>query len=372
MLMALALASVTLASAGETADKEMSGWWNAPYPRPFDASDLTMTLDTISVEGNRFVDEDGNRMIFRGVSISDPDKLVKNGRWAKSHFEVIKQWGANVVRIPVHPVAWRERGRAGYFALLDQAVTWATELELYLIIDWHTIGNPLSGMFQHPQYNTSGQETREFWRAVSHRYRGVPTIAFYEIFNEPTTYNGQLGWASWDDWKAFNEEIISIIYAHDTNVVPLVAGFNWAYELHSVAESPIDAEGIGYVSHPYPQKVEPPYEEKWERDFGYVADNYPVFVTEFGFTRPENPDAHIPVMAGPEYGEAVIDYFDKKGISWAAWCFDPNWGPLLISDWEYTPTESGAFFRSKMLGEQKDTGNPGRDTRSRKPLGTTR
>ena len=46
------------------------------------------------------------------------------------------------------------------------------------------------------------------------------------------------------------------------------------------------AEGIGYVSHPYPQKVEPPYREKWERDFGFVADKYPVFVTEFGRAEP--------------------------------------------------------------------------------------
>jgi aryl-phospho-beta-D-glucosidase BglC (GH1 family) len=350
-LVALIFLSTIPALAAEPTNQKPSGWWNKPYPQPFDSSVLAMTLDTVSVDGNRFVNEAGETMIFKGVSIADPDKLAATGRWSKSHLGAVKSWGSNVIRVPVHPVAWRERGKDGYFELLDQAVIWATELEIYLMIDWHSIGNPLSGMFQHPQYNTTGQETREFWRAISHRYQGISTIAFYEIFNEPTRYNGQLGYASWDDWKAFTEEIISIIYAHDTSVVPLVAGWNWAYELHNVAEAPIDAEGIGYVTHPYPQKVEPPYEEKWERDFGYVAETYPVFAAEFGFTRAENPDAHIPVMAGPEYGEAITDYFDKKGISWAAWCFDPDWSPWLISDWDYTPTESGAFFRSKMLGE---------------------
>jgi aryl-phospho-beta-D-glucosidase BglC (GH1 family) len=335
-------------AAGLQGFEDISGWWNEPYPQPLDVADLDFTLDTIRVDGNRFVDDDGNTVIFRGVSIADPDKLEKNGRWAKSHFEAVKSWGANIVRLPVHPVAWRERDRDRYFELLDQAVTWATELEIYLLIDWHSIGNPLSGMFQHSMYKTSEQEAREFWRAVSHRYQGIPTIAFYEIYNEPTTYSGQLGWASWDDWTAFNEEIISIIRAHNDDTVPLVAGWNWAYELHHVKDDPIEAEGIGYVTHPYPQKVEPPYEEKWERDFGYVADTYPVFATEFGFTRAENPDAHIPVIGGPEYGEEIIDYFEKKGISWAAWCFDPNWGPWLISDWDYTPTEQGAFFRAKM------------------------
>ena len=318
---------------------------------PAAAEDPAKPARSIRVQGNQFVDADGETVVFRGLCFPDPDKLEKASQWNARYFDEAKAWGANIVRFAVHPRAWRERGRDGYLALVDQGVEWARERDLAVILDWHSIGNPLSGMYQHPMYDTTGLETRAFWRAISHRYRGIPTVAFYEIYNEPTRYNGTLGYAAWDDWKTFNEEVISIIYAHDTNVVPLVAGFDWAYELRSVSDSPIDAEGIGYVSHPYPMKVKPPYEEKWERDFGYVANTYPVFVTEFGFTRAENPDAHIPVVADEEYPEAIISYFDKKGISWAAWCFDPNWGPLLISDWEYTPTESGAFFRSKMLGE---------------------
>ena len=44
----------------------------------------------------------------------------------------------------------------------------------------------------------------------------------------------------------------------------LVAGFNWAYDLTPLKEDPIDAEGIAYVSHPYPEKRKAPWEEKWE------------------------------------------------------------------------------------------------------------
>jgi len=256
------------------------------------------------------------------------------------------------VRLPVHPVAWRGRGKAGYLALLDEAVTWATELGLYLMIDWHTIGNLQSGLFQHPMYDTTEQETLEFWRTIAARYQGISTVAFYELFNEPTVFNGQLGTASWSEWKRLNEEMIKIIFAHDEKVIPLVAGFDWAYDLKPVAEAPIEIEGIGYVSHPYPQKVEAPFEEKWERDFGFVADRYPVFVTEFGFKSADEPGAHMPVVGDEEYGKAITDYFAAKGISWVAWCFDPVWGPQLISDWEYTPTRAGAFFRRVMSGRE--------------------
>jgi gluconolactonase len=205
-------------------------------------------------------------------------------------------------------------------------------------------------------YDTTRQETLEFWRSVAHRYRGVPTVAFYEIFNEPTTFNGTLGTASWEDWKAFNEEVIGVIFAHDRQVIPLVAGFDWAYDLTPVGEAPIAAEGIGYVSHPYPMKVVPPYEPKWERDFGFVAERYPLVITEFGFAGAGEPGAHVPVIAGDDYGPAILDYLEAKGASWVAWCFDPEWGPHLISDWDYTPTPAGRFFRDAMLGGRETVG----------------
>lgn len=347
VLLAAATSLGPAAGAQETGGHE-DAWWKIPYPEPFGTEGLEKTMDTIRVDGNRFVDQRGEPVIFRGVAIADPDKLERQGRWGRALFDEIRTWGANVIRIPVHPTAWRSRGKQEYFALLDDAVRWATELELYLMIDWHSIGNLQSGLFQHPMYDTTRQETLEFWRSVSHRYRGIPTVAFYEIFNEPTVFNGRLGSAEWSEWKTFNEEVIGIIYAHDRNVVPLVAGFDWAYSLTPVGDEPIDAEGIGYVSHPYPQKVGAPWEEKWERDFGFVADQFPVFVTEFGFIPEDEPGAHIPAIGDEDYGRTIIDYMAEKGISWAAWCFDPEWGPRLISDWEYTPTNSGAFFKSVM------------------------
>ena len=229
------LAPCVLANAGEV--KEGSGdWWYVPYPEPFDASKIETTLQFIHVEGNHFVDEDGNTRVFQGVNISDPDKLEKNGYWSKAHFQVIKDWGANLVRVPVHPVAWKGRGKADYFKLLDQAVTWASELGLYLNIEWHSMGNLETEVFQHPMHYTTRQETYNFWRDISFRYAGIPAVAFYELFNEPTTYNGQLGRISWAEWKVIVEQMIGIIFAHDTRVIPLVGGFDWAYELHNVGD----------------------------------------------------------------------------------------------------------------------------------------
>lgn len=346
-----AIVAVALPWTGLAADGDggSGDWWDVPYPQPFDAAKIVNPPPFIRVEGNRFVDEEGTTRVFYGVNISDPDKLDKDGRWSRAHFEVIKSWGADIVRVPVHPVAWKGRGKAAYFELLDQAVVWASEVGLYLIIEWHGIGNLETGLFQHPMHETSRQETYAFWRDIAFRYAGVSTIAFYELFNEPTTYRGQLGQISWAQWKAMNEEMIGIIFAHDTNVIPLVGGFDWAYELRSVIDDPVDFEGIGYVTHPYPMKAGQPWEANWEADWGHVADTYPVFATEIGFMAADDPGAHTPVISDVSYGERITAYLEKKGMSWTAWCFDPDWPPQLIADWDYTPTPQGAFFRAFML-----------------------
>lgn len=328
---------------------EPGDWWKIPYPKTFDSTLLTQTLPFISVRGKDFVDESGKVIVFSGVNISDPDKLSREGRWSRSHFEVIKSWGAQVVRVPVHPSAWEGRGHDEYFQLLDDAVIWANSLGLYLIIDWHSIGNLKSGLFQHPMYDTSLQETLSFWRKIAHRYQGISTIAFYELFNEPTVYNQNLGTISFAEWKAMNEEMIDIIYSFDRKVIPLVAGFNWAYDLTPFEKTPIEREGVAYVSHPYPQKTGEPFSKNWDKAFGFMAKRAPLFATEIGYMPANDPHAHVPAIDEGPYGPRMTNYLAERGASWVAWCFDPDWGPSLIADWNYTPTISGAHFRKVML-----------------------
>ncbi len=306
-------------------------------------------LPFLRVEGNQFVNEDGETVVLRGVSFSDPDKLEREGHWNKEYFEAAKAWNANVVRFPVHPSAWRNRGQQDYLALLDQGIQWAGELEMYVIIDWHSIGNLRTELFQHPMYHTTKTETFRFWQTIATRYRNNPVAAFYELFNEPTRYNGTLGRITWEQHKELMEEIIGIIYAHDRSVIPLVGGFNWAYDLTDVRYNPIAFPGVAYVAHPYPQKREQPWEEKWEADWGFVADTYPLIATEFGFMSADGRGAHIPVIGDETYGEAIISYFEQKGISWTAWVFDPVWSPQLIDNWDFEPTRQGQFFRDKMM-----------------------
>ncbi|HMP81779.1 MAG TPA: cellulase family glycosylhydrolase [Verrucomicrobiota bacterium] len=312
----------------------------------------------VSVHGNRFVTNNGTAIVFRGINSSDPDKLDRNGQLKTAYFAAIKSWGANIVRLPVHPSAWRIRGRDEYLKLLDRSIALAREQGLYVIIDWHSIGNlqeekflqGSSELYPPGLYNTTKAETLEFWRTMAARYGDNPTVAFFELFNEPAD-GGNLGKCSWEDWKQFMEQVIAAIRENGCVTVPLVAGFNYGYDLKPVATAPINAKGIGYVSHPYPMKREKPWEAKWTQDWGYLAEKYPLFLSEIGFCYPEDKNAHIPVISDESYVEAISAYCNPKGISYAIWCFDPHWSPCLIEDWTFKPTRHGEYFRKAMLAQ---------------------
>jgi len=311
-------------------------------------------LPKIHVKGNAFLKEDGTKIVFRGVNASDPAKLVRNGHWNKAYFDEAEKWGANIIRFPIHPEQWRMHGETEYLQFLDQGVAWATEHNLYVIMDWHSIGNLRSSLYQNSSYDTDLKETFRFWKTMSEHYKGNTTVAFFELYNEPTTIHGQLGTCSWQQWKEIMEELIIIVRANGSETIPLIAGFDWAYDLKEVKANPIKADGIGYVSHPYPQKREKPWEDKWTSDWGFVAEKYPVMLTEVGFCGADDRGAHIPVISDESYGDALVSYCDKRGISYVIWVFDPNWAPMMFSDWNFTPTRQGLYFKKVLQGYQYD------------------
>jgi hypothetical protein len=319
----------------------------------------------ITVKGNRFVTPDGNTVIFKGLSASDPLKLSKDGRWNGAYFDAVKAWGSNTVRFPVHPSSWRKLGKDGYFKLLDQGIAMAGARDLHVIIDWHSIGNLHQEKFFHGAdgfptnaYDTTVAETFQFWHDITLRYGKNQTVACFELFNEPATGQG-MGECSWEDWRSLMEKLIAKIRAEGGEAVPLVAGFDFAYDLKPVSKFPIRAEGIAYVSHPYPGKIKNPreWQERWTLDWGFVAAKHPLVLTEIGFQLPGEHGGYDPITGQAEYAEAILDFCARRGVSYNLWCFDTSWVPKLIADWNFTPTKSGALFKEAMLRDRSSV-NP--------------
>lgn len=309
-------------------------------------------MPALKVTGNVFTDETGDTVRMTGVSFSDPDKLEREGQWNLRYFQEAKRWGCNIVRFPVHTYTWRYRKAEEYLKLLDQGVEWAAQTGMYVIIDWHAIGNLPGDKYPHFNYATDWKETVKFWKTIAGHFKGNPTVAFYELFNEPTDVERPL---SWEIWRPMMEQLIDEINIVDDGKIYLVAGMNWAYLLDEVLENPVARRNVAYVTHPYPQKREQPWEPQWEEDFGKVADVYPVVATEFGFVIKGERGEHTPVVGDETYGNAIIDYFDSKGISYTVWCFDPSWSPALLDDFDFTPSpRQGVFFKNVLQRNLKN------------------
>jgi len=328
--------------------KKWTGGHNWDSDREFGERPDTVganVLPLIRVVGNRFVNSNGDTISFHGIAIADPDNLEQRGVWNKNLFVEARKLGADLVRLPVHPAAWRDRTSERYLKLLDQAIEWCTEESLYVDIDWHSIGNLNEGLYQNTVYNTTIQGTFSFWATIASRYRGHHTVVFLELFNEPTNASGRLGNVSWEEWRKINEDLVKLIRSYNNQSIPLIAGFDWAYDLTPVREDPINAEGIGYSVHPYPHKRTPPYDPKWDEDFGFVAGKYPLVATELGFTLPD-------WKSNLEYGKDVIEYFNRNHISWIWWILDPLWQPAMLQSWkEFRLNNSGKFVEEAAHGK---------------------
>lgn len=313
-------------------------------------------LAALHVDGNRFATPDGQTVILRGVSMSSPQWLYDRGHWNQEYFDLAASWGCNVVRFPVHPSEMRgEDGWERNLKLIEDGVAMAAKAGMYVIIDWHAIGNLYQGRMP-KGYETTIEETTRFWSEMATRYKDEPTVAMYELMNEPTRgdYAEDLGECSWHDWRLLMEGVIDGIREIDPDKICLVAPLDWAYDLAPACDEPVERDNVAYACHPYPAKAGLPWPENWEREWGCMARKAPVVCTEIGWAPFGEDGSGNPCGTDEPYGQILTDYMAERGISFTAWCFDAGWGPRLLRNYEATElSTSGKFFKEYLQSLEK-------------------
>ena len=246
----------------------------------------------LSVNGTLLVNEKGEKVVLKGVSYG------WHNWWPRFYnASTVKvfanEWNCNVVRaaMGVEPEgAYMDDPQLAVDCVI-QIVDAAIANGIYAIIDWHSHG-------------IQTEKAKEFFAQMATKYKGVPNV-IYEIFNEPVE-------DSWDEVKAYSEEIIQTIRAIDPNNIILVGTPHWDQDIHLAADNPITGyDNLMYTLHFYAAT-----HHQYLRDRGDYAlgKGLPLFVSE---------------CAGMEAtGDGPIDYedwnewlkwMDKHNISWAAW-----------------------------------------------------
>lgn len=250
----------------------------------------------LSVEGTKIVDKNKQEFQLKGVSthsIAIYSQYINE----ETFKEMRDNWNINVIRIAMY-----SNPNDGYtkelHSKVKEAVNYATDLGLYVIIDWHILqdNNP----------NTYKNEAISFFEEMANEFKNNKNV-LYEICNEP---NGDVTWDK--DIKPYAEEVISKIRAIDTNAIIIVGTPKWSQDVDIVANNPItDYENIMYSLHFYAAT----HKDELRKKLKIAHEKgLPIFVTEFGIS-----DASGNGTISQEEGDKWIDLLNSYNISWVCW-----------------------------------------------------
>ncbi len=253
----------------------------------------------LSVKGTDIVDKNGEKYRLKGVSTHGlawfPEYVNKKS------FETIKGYGGNLIRLAMYTA---EGG--GYCTdgdqdklkkLIDDGVTYATELGMYVIVDWHILSD------SNPQMNQD--EAEAFFKEMSIKYKDYDNV-IYEICNEPNSG------ASWADVKEYAEDIIPVIRENDKEAIILVGTPTWCQDIDEAAKDPLTGfDNVMYTVHFYAATHKDNIRDKLKtaHDKGL-----PVFISEFSLCEASG-NGEIDYDSADDW----FDMLDSYNISYAQW-----------------------------------------------------
>lgn len=296
----------------------------------------------LSVKGTDIVDDSGKKYQLKGVSTHGitwfPDYVNK------SAFQSIRDdWGANLVRLAMYTDTGDSNGycsggdKDSIKKLVDEGVSAATELGMYVIVDWHILNDN--------DPNTHIDDAKEFFGDVSAKYSSNHNV-IYEICNEPN------GGTSWADIKSYAETIIPVIRENDKNAIIIVGTPNWSQDVDIVSDDPITGyDNIMYAVHFYAATHKDDLRNKVKTA---ISNGLPVFVSEFSLC-----DASGNGEIDYDSSDAWFELINDNDLSYASWslCNKNETSALLRPESQDASditvddlSDTGKYVREKIQG----------------------
>ena len=337
-------------------------------------------------------------------------------KYTYEDFSDIKSLGIDVIRLPInlHSMTLGDPDQTLdplFLFFLDQVITWAEELDLYLILDNHTF-DPSDAT--DPQI---GDILNPVWLQMAQHFSGRSEKILYEILNEPHGISHNL-------WNSIQGDVIQTIRSVDTTHTIIVGGADYN-SYNSLSKLPVyDDNNLIYTFHFYDPFVLTHQGASWTTPsmtdlggipFPYEASAMPRFPTSLqgtwvqGAFNNYNNEGNanfikqkidiavafsqqrgVPVFCG-EFGvyipnsdnesrvnwyKVVVDYLNESGIAWTMWDYHGGFGvfeeggeglfdhdlnvPLLESlglnvppqtDYIISPDSSGFEFYTDYIGQ---------------------
>lgn len=257
-------------------------------------------VGALAVKDGKLTDQNGDPVVLRGISTHGINWYPQYVN--EETFRYLQEtYGINVIRLAMYTAEYNgyctgdDANRQTLKDTVAKGVECATDLGMYVIIDWHTLSdsNPLQNK----------EMAKDFFTEMSERYGDYDNV-IYEICNEP---NG----TSWQDIKAYAEEMIPVIRENDADAVILVGTPNWCQYLGEAAEDPLTGENIMYTLHFYAGT----HKEDLRNTAREAIDSkLPIFVSEFGICEASG-NGNLDL----ESANAWMELLEENQISYVMW-----------------------------------------------------
>lgn len=253
----------------------------------------------LSVKGTKLVDKNGDVYQLRGVSTHGLQWFPQYVN--KAAFQTLRdEWNCNVVRLAMYTAEGgycEGADKTKLKKLVKSGVDYATELGMYVIIDWHVLNDRDPNKYK--------SEAIKFFEEMAKAYKDNVNV-IYEICNEP---NGGVGWSS---IKSYANDVIKAIRAIDKDAVIIVGTPNWSQQVDQAAANPITGQkNIMYAIHFYAGTHKDDLRNTMIRA---VKAGLPVFCSEFGIT-----DASGNGNLDEASANKWIAVMDELDISYVCW-----------------------------------------------------
>lgn len=303
----------------------------------------------LSVTDGKLVDSHGKEVQLTGISTHGINWFPEFAT-PETIASLRNNFGINVIRIAMYTSDYNGYcvgGSDNQKDLMDKvcsAVDAATENEMYVIIDWHTLND------ENP--NTYKAESIQFFGEMVRKYKDNDNV-IYEICNEP---NGD---TTWSDIKSYAKEVIPVIRNVDSDAVILVGTLEWSSDLESVQDDPLNFKNIMYTYHFYAASHKEDARKQLE---SALEAGLPVFISEYGLVSADGNGS-----VNTKEAEKWYDIIDEYKLSSCIWNLsNKDEGSALISadcqstlDWKYEDlSEEGKYFFDKLSkGNIKENDN---------------
>ncbi len=303
----------------------------------------------VSVKGKEIIDASGNKLLLKGINLGNwlvpegymfkfeyaaspemiyevfnqmigPDEARKFWKQYSDNYithddiKFIKQSGFNSVRIPFNYRLFvidddpNKLEGPGY-ELLDRAIKWCKEENLFIILDMHCApggqtGDNIDDSFGYPFLfeNPESQElTAAIWKKLAKKYSDETIVIGYDLLNEPI--------AHYFDQEKLNplleplyKKIVSAVREVDPNHLIFLGGAQWDSNF-KIFGPPFDTKLV-YTFHKYWTDTD----ESVIKEYLEFRDKYnvPIWMGESG----ENTNEWI-----TEFRKTL----DKHKIGWCFW-----------------------------------------------------